>query len=257
MRALAILGGSMVVFVGTLLLGTGPAPGASRSVAAEATAYPAGAAVVGSGSTRTESRAVASFNRIALSSIGNLEVRQGPKESLSITAEDNVLPALLSDVEGGELKLSTRADANLQVTKEVRYLVTVKDLRALTLAGAGRATLIDLRSDALALTLSGSGGMTLTHLEARSLTLALSGQGSVTASGRAARQEISVSGMGTYNARELTSDEAILVLSGTGSIQVSVQRTLDATISGVGDIVYHGSPKVNRRVSGVGQVRPG
>jgi hypothetical protein len=85
----------------------------------------------------------------------------------------------------------------------------------------------------------------------------LSGQGSVVASGKANRQEVHVSGAGSYGGAALTSDEAVLVLSGASRIQASVQRTLDATVSGVGEIVYYGSPQVTRRVNGLGRIRQG
>lgn len=206
---------------------------------------------------RTETRVVANFHRIALSSIGNLEVRQGPNESLSITAEERVLPEIVSRVSDGTLELSLRPGTQLPGMKDIRYAITVKSLDGLNLAGLGRADVIDLRSDALEINLSGSGDITLARLDAGSLAIKISGQGKVTASGRAARQKVQLSGLGSYSARDLASKEATVLLSGSGSMVVNVERALDATVSGVGDIEYHGSPTVKRKVSGMGQIRPG
>jgi hypothetical protein len=206
---------------------------------------------------RTETRVVANFHRIALSAIGNLEVRQGPNESLSITAEDRVLAEIVSRVSDGTLELGMRPGTQLPGSKDIRYAVTVKSLDGLNLSGLGRADVIDLRSAALEVNLSGSGDISLARLDSESLAVKISGQGNVTASGRAALQKVQLSGLGSYSARDLASKEAIVILSGSGNMVVNVERALDATVSGVGNVEYHGSPTVKRKVSGVGQIRPG
>lgn len=225
--------------------------------AADGAAASDGEQRAGSGPLQTESRAVAGFDRIEFHSSGTLDVRQGPNESLSITAEAALLPELLSEVVGGTLRLSRRAGARTSATAETRYIVTVKNLSALTLAGSGHVSAIDVHSDALSIQLSGSGTLELVRLDTPALNLKLSGQGSVTASGKAARQDVTVSGAGSYDGRALANADATLTLSGTGRIQVNVEHTLDATVSGAGEIVYQGSPQVTRRISGVGQIRPG
>jgi hypothetical protein len=257
MRSLAILAASILMLTGVVLaLGNVlaqsevPALGPSH-------ARSQGAAPQGASSMRTETRAVGSFHRIALSSLGNLEVRQGPTEALSVTAADNVLPQVITQVSDGTLELRMRSETQLPPNTEIRYAVTVKSLDGLNLAGLGRANVIDLRSDSLEVNVSGSGEIVLTRLDAGSLAVKISGKGDITASGRAARQKVQLSGLGSYKARELATRDATVVLSGSGSMIVNVERTLDATVSGVGDVEYHGSPTVKRKVSGMGRIRQG
>ena len=53
--------------------------------------------VRGSGNVITESRTVAGFNAVELSGIGTLIIEQSDRESLEITAEDNLMRHIKSD----------------------------------------------------------------------------------------------------------------------------------------------------------------
>ncbi len=61
--------------------------------------------VSGSGNVVTETRQVSGFNRIDLAGSGEVTIQQGDAESLTIEADDNVLPRLTSEVSNSTLKL--------------------------------------------------------------------------------------------------------------------------------------------------------
>ncbi|GAA4917029.1 hypothetical protein EV188_104575 [Actinomycetospora succinea] len=46
-------------------------------------------------------------------------------------------------------------------------------------------------------------------------------------------------------------------VGGAGTATVNAARTLEARVTGVGDIVYLGNPAVTQTVSGIGTVRRG
>jgi hypothetical protein len=54
----------------------------------------------GSGQLTTESRPVSGFTKVELSGTGELTIEQTGTESLTISAEDNILPRLTSEVSG-------------------------------------------------------------------------------------------------------------------------------------------------------------
>ncbi|HNY48615.1 MAG TPA: DUF2807 domain-containing protein, partial [Casimicrobium sp.] len=64
-------------------------------------------AVVGSGVRASESRAVSTFTAIEASGVGNLKLRVGDADALKITADDNLLPKIKSEVKNGVLILSS------------------------------------------------------------------------------------------------------------------------------------------------------
>jgi hypothetical protein len=120
-----------------------------------------GDAVTGSGALRTESRDVGGFSAIELSGSGNVIIEQDGTESLSIEAEDNLLPDLTSDISGGTLRLGTREGVDLHPTLPVTYRVTVKDLAGLQLSGSGSVTAAGITTPAISIDISGSGDVTI------------------------------------------------------------------------------------------------
>ena len=188
----------------------------------------------GSGTVTSESRMVHGFTEVVLSGSGHLVIEQTGTESLTITAEDNILPVLTSEVTGGRLDLGTKPNTAIFTTKPIEYRLTVKDLAGLTVSGSGTAELAQLRSTDLAVTLSGSGTIIL--------------------GGRVQTQNVTVSGSGSYQADKLVSQAATVNVSGSGAVDVSVSQTLHATVSGSGSIVYSGNPQVEQHISGSGHI---
>ena len=76
----------------------------------------------------------------------------------------------------------------------------------------------------------------------------MSGAGSETWTGTANAWTAEVSGSGSVNARELRVDEAHLTNSGIGSLGATVQRTLAASVSGLGCLRQDGGA-LDRRFS--------
>src|SRR5918993_4416238 len=84
--------------------------------------------VNGSGQTKSETRPVSGFTGIELSGSGEVTIEQGEAESLTIEADDNVLPVLTSEVEDSVLRLGTKPRTRVQTDNPIRYRVTVDDL---------------------------------------------------------------------------------------------------------------------------------
>src|SRR3990170_5909134 len=68
--------------------------------------------VRGSGNVVTEERDVSDFHKIHLSGIGNLIITQGEEESLTIEADDNIMPLISADVSGERLTISFKRGYN-------------------------------------------------------------------------------------------------------------------------------------------------
>lgn len=233
----------------------------SRAIRAALTLLGAGitsVAFVGSDTTRTERRDVANFDEVTLSGSGSLNIEQIGSESLTITAAENILPLLTSEVVGRRLVIGVKPGAHLRRPGPITYALTVKDLHALTLSGSGDAWMVQLTTDRLALTLSGSGFIDLAGLAVPSLRVTLSGSGDATVAGEARDQQIILSGSGSYRAADLTSANASIGISGSGSATLYAGEALDARISGSGNVTYRGTPSnVSTRVSGSGRVTQG
>ena len=188
----------------------------------------------GSGRAATETREVSGFSKINLDGSGEVTIEQTGTESLTIEADDNVLPNLTSDVDGGTLKLSTKPGTSVNSRTPIRYRVTVKDLSEVIL--------------------SGSGGIAASKLEVPELRVDISGSGTVTAAGSTISQDVTLSGSGTYAAADFTSEAAKVQLSGSGAVTVSVNADLEVDISGSGTVTYSGDATVKQSISGSGEL---
>ena len=82
-----------------------------------------------------------------------------------------------------------------------------------------------------------------------------SGAGSITVSGEVESQDITVTGAVAYRGSNLLSSTATVASMGVETITVWVTDTFDATVLGVGDVAYYGTPSsVTTNLLGVGML---
>lgn len=216
-----------------------------------------GPGVRGSGNVMRETRSVSGFDEVRVDYPARVLISQGSTESLSIEAEDNLLPGLKTEVRSGELRIYYKSQDGEHVnpTKAVIINITVRDLSSIQFSSAGELTVEGLETDELSVSLSGAGSVELNDIAVRSLNLNLSGAGSTTASGTVEDFDLNISGFGEFNGRNLEGKTASVTISGAGSATVWVEEELDATISGAGSVNYYGSPdNVRKQINGVGGV---
>ncbi len=216
-----------------------------------------GGALTGSGVSARETRKVAGFDAIEIRFPAEVTITQGNVESLTIEADDNLLPQLATTVKSGTLVIEN-SESNwskrVNPKADVVIKIVVKDLGEIRLPSAGIVTVEKLTTDELTISLSGAGEVILSDLKVDELTVDVSGAGSLKVDGEAGEVRISISGMGNFDGKALTSQVARVEISGTGSASLRVEEKLDAQISGAGSVNYYGDPEVTRQVSGVGSV---
>ncbi len=191
--------------------------------------------VRGSGIVKTESREVTAFSSISSETVGRVIVQQTGKESLKITAEDNILPLIKSYVTDNVLYLSMVKDASFNPTKPIQFFVEVKSLESLNIKGVGTFEVKDIQG--------------------KKLSISQDGVGSMTIAGSVDVLELTLSGVGSFHGEEFKTKQATVRHSGVGTAVVNASEQLDATVSGVGSIEYIGSPQVRSSVKGVGTVK--
>jgi hypothetical protein len=211
----------------------------------------------GSGNVVTEDRDVSGFDSVALSGFGRVIITQGDEESLTVETDDNLMRYIQTEVRDGTLELGFTDDARYKIpdpSSPIIFHLSLTDLNALDLSGAGSFVIDELDADRLVVTLSGAGDLRIDSLTATDLVVTTSGAGNVELAGAVETQTIDLSGLGNYSARDLESRTATVSISGAGNAGVWVRDTLDVTISGAGGVDYFGSPEVTQNISGVGKV---
>lgn len=188
----------------------------------------------GSGNIKTETRAVNGVSSVSLLGDGMLDIEQTGTDSLTITADDNLLPLLNSEVRDGELKLGIKNLANIQATKQIHYKLTVKGLTALSLTGDAEADVKKLATERLKVNITGDANIRI--------------------DGTADEQSITILGDGKYDGTRLTSKTASVSITGDGHLDIAASDKLDVKILGDGKINYTGDPMITKSIIGDGKI---
>jgi len=210
--------------------------------------------IKGKGATVTEVRDLTGFNKISLSIDGDVNYVQDSVYFVEISAQQNVLDVITTEISGGELKIG--ADRWIRKHNGIKIIVHSPDLHGMTLSGSGNMeSSSDILTPDLELNVSGSGNITLASVHTDQLEVTISGSGNIQVSGGAAtNQKANISGSGNVEMDDLTANESDAKISGSGSVSVWSVNHLKATISGSGDIKYKGNPIVDANISGSGSV---
>src|SRR5512138_255880 len=92
-----------------------------------------------SGKVKTEQRQVSDVERVSLEGMGDLTVIQGKDESLSVEADENVLPYIETIMRGRELVLRLKDGYEYPHTN-IKYTLKIKSLNQVSISGAGNLT---------------------------------------------------------------------------------------------------------------------
>jgi len=229
--------------------------------------------------TRLEGRSVTSDTRtiargvraIELSAPVDLSVHYGPQPGLVVRGEARLLQNIETGSSGGVLRIGTRGIL-LRHRQPLEVEVTLPMLDRVALDGSGDTRINGFSGERIELTLSGSGSVQFNgrYRQARAvlhgsgdlsvdagnsdaIEAELVGSGALTLAGATRRFQYEGSGTGTLDAQRLRVEQAQLRQSGSGDASVTVRDTVNAAVSGSGDIDVHGAPSqrsVSRSGSG-------
>ncbi len=211
--------------------------------------------IQGSGNLKTEERPVSNIERVSLEGLGDMTINQGNEESLTVEADDNVLPYIETIMRGRELVLRVKDGYSFIRNVTIRYTLTVKNLNAIAISGAGDMTAEKLNVGDLTLSISGAGNMKIADLQAQDLKVSASGTGNYDLKGKVKSQNLTISGLGNYTAGDLQSGDTDVTITGSGNATVWVDGKLNIRIAGFGNVNYYGTPDVSQSITGGGGVK--
>ena len=189
--------------------------------------------VEGSGRIVRQNRAVAPFLRIETFGAEQVEVRFGPRPSLVIAADDNILPLLTSEVRNGTLKLESRGSYRMR--GPIKVWITTPNLE-------------DYKT-------FGSGGVTIHQVNNPRLSLGVFGSSSIQATGRTGTLDVAIHGSGSARLAGLAAGNAKVGIYGSGEALVRTSGRLNASVFGSGNVRYVGQPQdVQRQRFGSGRI---
>lgn len=209
----------------------------------------------GNGNAVTESRIpTGDFDEISVAANFNAVVTPYTKDSISVEAESNLMPYIITEVSGNRLILRTPTNNCVDPQKPIVIHVFAKNVGRLDISGSGSITTDPITTGDLAVNISGSGKISA-NTTATKVSANISGSGNIVLTGSATDANYRISGSGNIDASALISQNCYSVISGSGNIYCSATDKLDVTISGSGSVYYKGTPgSVNANISGSGKL---
>lgn len=186
----------------------------------------------GSGKRVVEKRSVTPFTAISTEGAFEIEVTSQKDLALEVEGDDNILKIVTAEVSNNVLRL--KSSQSYSSDEPVKFRISVPDLSALSVAGAGHVDIKNLKNDKFEIDVQGAP--------------------TISVSGNTKLVDIDSSGAGKIDTHNLHASRAVVDSKGVSRIDLDVKDQLDVTISGPSSVYYKGDPQVNKTINGPGKV---
>jgi hypothetical protein len=223
--------------------------------------------VKGVGPVKSEDRTVGDFERVDVGGGFKVTVKVGPKASLKIDAQDNILKAIQSEVKNGTLRVWT--DGSIETSEPVKLTITTPRLSSLDASGACIVDLDGVDAAKFAVNLSGASKMHIQgnakdvsiqtsgsseavwdNLKTTSIKVNASGACTVLLSGSSDTMNLELSGASILKAENLIIKNASVQASGACNVSLNASETIEGEISGGSSLRHSGKAKVSVEATG-------
>lgn len=193
------------------------------------------------------------FDRIEVNGSMYVYIREDSVQKVEVEIESNLVNDLNQRVSDGKWRIDFTKCVNEK--KRVNVFVSIPHLKEVRLNGSGEVySQTSLHGGDLVVDLNGSGKINLSTFYSH-MIVSTNGSGNIELNGSSSSLKSSVSGSGEQHLLGLTSNEANVEINGSGEVELTVSKTLQAKISGNGTVRYKGSPAVSSSINGSGSVQ--
>ena len=189
--------------------------------------------VQGSGKIVTEKRALSGFTAIEAGGAIDLEISQSDSYSVEVSADDNILPKIITNVDGETLRIERKGE-DFFTSSTVHVKISLPKLTAVELSGASEGIAKNITSDKL-------------HLE-------VSGASKFLMSGKVSELHSEVSGASKLEAKDLVADNAEIECSGASKAHMHATSSLKISAEGASKVLYSGTPRIIEESSGASSI---
>lgn len=194
----------------------------------------------GSGHAQTETRKPGSFSKLDIEGGYKIVLKQDSSESITITADDNLLKYIHTNISGGRLKIYSRknfcAKGTMLLTIGVKHLDQLSAEGGIEINGDGKLNVQDLKMS--------FAGATKTTLDLSAANVYVKGSGSTELhiSGQATSARIGLTGSGDVKAFDFVVGDYNVESTGAGDFEINVLHALKVNTTGASSVKYKGNP---------------
>lgn len=219
--------------------------------------YLGGRRVHGNGHITTQERSVGPFEQVEVSGAIELYVYGGEPGPVKIETDENLQQYVEVEDHGNMLEVRTRRGYNLRPTQKVIVRVSSPNYTKLSVSGASNIVGQNKikGNDHMEMHVSGAGDIRA-DVDVPDFKASVSGSGNIDLKGNVRDLDLHISGAGDAKCYDMLSENTKVQISGAGSAEVYASVSLDAHVSGAGNVSYKGgATKVSQQVSGAGSVK--
>lgn len=189
--------------------------------------------IEGSGSSISEIRNVTEFTKVSSEGVFEVTITQDNSQSVEITADDNIIQRVKTEV----------------VDNELRLYLDDRNYKDISL----KANIVAERINSIKNT--GIGDFVLSNVDENgNFNVSNSGSGNINITGNAESLTLENEGGGKFIGFEFIVSNCSAKIIGSGDCEVHPISTLDVDIEGSGDVYYKGTPAIEANISGSGKV---
>jgi hypothetical protein len=214
--------------------------------------------IKGNGQLKKENREISAFTSLASRGAMDVEITYGKSNSITIEADENLLPYIETSVENGQLTIRPKQQVNLKSNSRMVVHISMTIINSLQQSGSGNimgngAFVNDGKTN---ISLAGSGNITIGFRSFKDLDLSISGSGNIDlTNGETNNILAQISGSGNIDCSSISSNDVVAKISGSGNIKVNAKNSLDTRIAGSGNVYYKGDvTNIKSKVLGSGKV---
>jgi hypothetical protein len=213
--------------------------------------------IEGNGKLKKETRPASGYTAVSSAGFWDVMIAYGESNSITIEGDENLLPYIETKVEDGKLSIHTKKSYNLRSKNKITVYVSLTRMTGISLSGSG--DIIGqgrFRNDGETnFKISGSGSIDLSFDKVGTAEVGISGSGNIRLKGSANSVNAKISGSGNADCSELIADDATARVSGSGDVKLNANKSVDASISGSGNVSYKGAASdVKKHVAGSGRL---
>src|SRR5713226_7838844 len=196
----------------------------------------------GSGTIKEETRQVGDFSGVSVGSGIRATVSIGPKTSVVLTGDDNLLSMIKLEVVDG--KLTTRVDYNegIHPSQPIRLTVVTPHLTSAEASGGASLTADATPGPKFVASASGGSKVSVKGVDSKQMFARVSGGGTISISGSVKRFETKLSGGAGLKAQDVPAEALRVSASGGSRVYAQVSSELSARLSGGATVHLKGNP---------------
>lgn len=197
--------------------------------------------VYGSGIISKKEQKIKDIHSLKVQGFLKVIITQSDEESLTVQADDNIIP--LIKIKTLENNLSIKTKGRFNTKNPIICFLKVKEIEAIEQSGSTEIDFISKKSKKF--TINASGNSTIIgDIDAQLIELKAKGRASIILKGKVETQIITGSGSIDYNAQNLISENAIIRLNGCSTAIVQVNKKITSSLRGLGKIYYKDNSQV-------------